>query len=123
MAEPVRPSSSERSSRILAIRGGALGDFILTLPALNGLREACGDLQLLTRPAYGKLARDFDLVSGWRALDAPEMTLLHARGAALDPSLRTWLGGFDRVVSWVPDPDGIFQEQIRSCGVQEFCQG
>ena len=49
--------------RVLAVRGGALGDFILTLPALGGLREAGFEVHLLTRPAYGQLAQDFGLVA------------------------------------------------------------
>ncbi len=123
MSELIHPRSGRQSRRVLAIRGGALGDFILTLPALQALRESCEDLQLLTRPAYGIFAREFDLVSGWRDLEAPDIAMLHVRGAPADPSLRNWLGSFDRVVSWVPDPDGIFQEQIRRCGVPDFCQG
>ena len=41
----------ETPRRVLAVRGGALGDFILTIPALGGLREAGFEVQLLTRPA------------------------------------------------------------------------
>ncbi len=108
--------------RILAVRGGALGDFILTLPALQQLRRAAGHLELLTRPAYGRFARDFGIVSGWRALNAPDATGLTVAGGGLSPSWQQWLGGFDAVVSWVPDPDGVFQEQIRRCGVADFHQ-
>ena len=33
-------------SRILVIRGGAIGDFILTLPALKALRDAQPDAHI-----------------------------------------------------------------------------
>ena len=44
--------------RVLAVRGGALGDFILTLPSLARMQSAGYRLSLLTRPAYGRLATD-----------------------------------------------------------------
>src|SRR5438445_13493831 len=33
-------------NRILVIRGGAIGDFILTLPTLKALRDACPHAQI-----------------------------------------------------------------------------
>jgi len=116
------PADTPSGRRILAVRGGALGDFILTLPAIRQLRCSASHLELLTRPAYGRFAQDFGLVSGWRALDAPDATWLTVAGGVLSASWLQWLGGFDAVVSWVPDPDGVFQEQIRRCGVAEFHQ-
>src|SRR5215813_4895722 len=37
---------SKRMERILVIRGGAIGDFILTLPALKALRDARPDAHI-----------------------------------------------------------------------------
>ena len=49
--------------RILIIRGGALGDFLLTLPAMDAIRRRQPDamITLVTRPAYGSLMH----ASGW----------------------------------------------------------
>ncbi|MES2469735.1 MAG: glycosyltransferase family 9 protein [Verrucomicrobiota bacterium] len=115
--------AAESPRRVLAVRGGALGDFILTLPALGGLREAGFEVQLLTRSAYGQLAQDFGLVSGWRSLEAPAVASLLVRGAHVDAAWRDWLAGFDSVISWLPDQDGAFQQQILACGVKRFHQG
>lgn len=109
--------------RVLAVRGGALGDFILTLPALRVLRVAGYEVELLTRPAYGRLAQDAGIVSGWRAVDSPPAAAVQMAGAGIDPGWREWLSGFDVVVSWLPDADGAFQQQVRSCGVRAFHQG
>ena len=109
--------------RVLAVRGGALGDFILTLPALGGLREEGFEVHLLTRPAYGQLAQDFGLVSGWRSLEAPAVAGLLVPGVEVDAAWRRWLAGFDDVISWLPDQDGVFQQQILACGVKRFLQG
>jgi heptosyltransferase III len=119
---PFYKNGSMKPRRILAVRGGALGDFILTLPALRALRGTGQELELLTHSAFGRLALDFGFVSGWRSLTAREAALLMVPGAAVDEDWREWLAGFDRVVSWMPDPDGAFQQQIRRCGVADFHQ-
>ena len=113
----------QRPRRILAVRGGALGDFILTLPALRAIRHAGHELELLTRPAYGRLAREFGFITAWRDLGCPEAALLTVPGAEIPLDWQAWLAGFDAVVSWVPDSDGAFQKQIRHAGVPVFCQG
>ncbi len=113
---------TEAPRRVLAVRGGALGDFILTLPALGGLREAGFEVHLLTRPAYGQFAQDFGLVSGWRNLEAPAVAGLLVPGVEVDAAWRGWLAGFETVISWLPDQDGVFQKQILACGVKQFLQ-
>ena len=122
MSDPPSPAT-ETPRRVLAVRGGALGDFILTLPALGGLREAGCEVQLLTRPAYGQFAQDFGLVSGWRSLEAPAVTGLLVPGTQVDAAWRGWVAGFETVISWLPDQDGAFQQQILACGVKRFLQG
>ncbi len=123
MTEPAK------SKRVLAVRGGALGDFLLTLPAIRDLREAGHEVGLLTRPAYGRLALETGLVSGWRGLDSVEAAALFSLSAELESGWREWLRGFDAVVSWVPDPDEVFRNQVQRCGVRTFrqadwrCQG
>ncbi len=114
---------TEAPRRVLAVRGGALGDFILTLPSLGGLREAGFEVHLLTRPAYGQFAQDFGLVSGWRSLEAPAVAGLLVPGVEVDAAWRGWLAGFETVISWLPDQDGVFQQQILACGVKRFLQG
>ena len=109
--------------RALAVRGGALGDFILTLPSLKALRDAGYEVELLTRPAYGRLAREAGQVSGWRSLESPDASALMVAGAEVTGEWKQWLSGFDVVVSWLPDDDQAFRQQILSCGAGTFYQG
>lgn len=110
--------------RILAVRRGALGDFILTLPALRALRESrpAAVMELLTLPAYGKLAQHFGFADGWRSVESSAAAALFCEGAAVDGGWREWLAGFDKIVSWLPDRDGVFQKQLAVFGTAEFCQ-
>ena len=47
--------------RILIIRGGALGDFILTIPVLYSLRKSFPKthIELMANPSFIPLARDY----------------------------------------------------------------
>jgi len=47
-------------NRVLVIRGGAIGDFILTLPALKALRDACpsAHMEILGYRHIAALAED-----------------------------------------------------------------
>ncbi len=93
---------------ILVLRGGALGDFLVTLPTLLALREAHPRhrLVLVGNRVAAELARRRGLVdevysqheSRWSALCLP---------GPLPPELADWLGAFDIVVSFWPDEDGV----------------
>ncbi|MDB6134287.1 MAG: lipopolysaccharide core biosynthesis protein [Verrucomicrobiales bacterium] len=102
---------------LLAVRRGALGDFILTLPALEELRESRPgvEIQLLTLPAYGALATHFGFADGWRSLESAPAALFQD-GAEVAPEWRKWLAGFQEIVSWLPDRDGAFRRQLAANG-------
>jgi heptosyltransferase III len=59
---------------LVAWRGGALGDFVATFPALQELRAQHPGvpLHLITRPAYGPLAVRLGLADSWSSLFAAE---------------------------------------------------
>lgn len=46
------------AQRWLVVRGGALGDFILTLPALEALRALGGEVRLVANPRFARLRPD-----------------------------------------------------------------
>ena len=93
--------------RILVLRGGALGDFLVTLPALGLLRARWPAARL---ELVGNLrAAELGLVGGY--LDAAHSQhearwIALYRDSALPPALAAWLGEFDLVVNYWPDPDG-----------------
>ena len=109
--------------RALAIRGGALGDFLLTLPALRALRKASAHLEILAYPSFADFARQRGLVDAGRSIEYGPMAGFFARGAVQDPALRDYFASFDLVLSYLYDPDGIFAENLRAAGVKRFVQG
>jgi heptosyltransferase III len=104
------------------IRGGAIGDFILTMPALRLLQEglpAC-DIEVLGYPGIIDLAEAAGLAVATRSLEHRSMALLFAKGAAIDPALSAWLCGFNLVVSYLFDPDGYLRGNMERIGVKTF---
>ena len=45
-------SNLHKRGRAILLRGGGLGDFILTLPLLSYMRKHYGEVTLLTKPSY-----------------------------------------------------------------------
>lgn len=111
--------------RVLVIRGGAVGDFILTLPALRLLRESLPDneVEVLGYPGISALAVAAGLADRTRALEHGGMARLFARGAAIDPELAAYLAGFNLVLSYLYDPDGIFRDNLVRAGVKTLIEG
>ncbi|MFM8655971.1 MAG: glycosyltransferase family 9 protein [Chthoniobacterales bacterium] len=109
--------------RVLVIRGGALGDFLLTLPVLCALRVASRHLEILAYPQFTALAREAGLVAGGRSIEYGPLAGFFARGAIQDPNLRDYFATFDAALSYLYDPDGIFAENLRASGLRRFVAG
>ena len=77
------------AGKILVIRGGAIGDFILTLPVLAALRERFPDVhrELLGYPRVADLALAAGLVDRVQSIDARPMASFFARGGPLPEQL------------------------------------
>ncbi|HEY1111610.1 MAG TPA: hypothetical protein VGE76_23345, partial [Opitutaceae bacterium] len=92
--------------KILVLRGGALGDFIVTLPTLAALRARWPEarLELVGNALAAQLAVRRGLLdaahsqhdSRWSTLFSP---------SPLHPDFAAWLATFDLVLNYWPDPD------------------
>lgn len=105
--------------RLLVIRGGAIGDFILTLPALRLLRQSVpgAHLEVLGYPGIAELAVKAGLAESVRSLGDPRLARLFARNAELAPDLADYLRSFTLVVSYLFDPDGILKANLEALGI------
>jgi len=93
--------------RILVLRGGALGDFLVTLPALGLLRRRwpAARIELAGNAVAGTLAVHRGVLDAVHSQHEARWLALFA-GAPLPPPLAEWLTGFDLIVNFWPDPDG-----------------
>ena len=111
--------------RILVIRGGAIGDFILTLPAIAALRRQFPEayLEVLGYPHIVQLAIAGDLVNQARPIEARALAGFFARNGALAEKMRDYFSEFDLIVSYLYDPDGIFHTNVGRCTPAQFIVG
>lgn len=109
-------------NRILVVRGGAIGDFILTLPAIGLLREHFPNahIEVLGRPHIAALAEKRFYADAVRSLDSASLASFFAEGAVLPPGLMDYFASFDLILSYLHDPDGIFAVNCRRCGTAQF---
>jgi len=110
-----------KKPRILVVRGGAIGDFIMTLPAIGALREHWPEahIEVLGYPHIAELAHKRHYADAIRSIDAKAMAGFFIPHAVLDPALMEYFGGFNVVISYLFDPDRIFSNNVRSCGVKQ----
>jgi len=110
------------SGRILVIRGGAIGDFILTLPAIKLLREAfpAAHLEIIGYRHIVALAEGRFYADAARSIEYGPMAGFFARRGTLSPEMTEYFGSFQQVVSYLFDPDGIFEANLRRAGVKNY---
>ena len=111
--------------KILVIRGGAIGDFILTLPALAALRQRFPEahLEVLGYPHIVQLALAGGIVDRVQPIEARALANFFARNAELSEELRDYFSGFNVIVSYLYDPDEIFQTNMGRCSRGQFIVG
>jgi heptosyltransferase-2 len=111
--------------KILVIRGGAIGDFILTLPVLVALREQFPDarLEVLGYMHIAQLALTGGLADDVKSIEARALASFFVPDGKLDESLAVYFAGFALIVSYLYDPDEIFQGNIRRCSTARFVVG
>jgi heptosyltransferase-2 len=112
-------------NRILVIRGGAIGDFILTLPALKALRGAQpqAHIEILGYKHIAVLAENRFYAQAVHSIEYGPLSRFFARNSELPAELADYFASFDLIVSYLYDPDRIFETNLRRCGVQNLICG
>ena len=107
------------------IRGGAIGDFILTLPALKALRDARpqAHIEILGYKHIAVLAENRFYAQAVHSIEYGPLARFFARDSELPPELADYFASFDLVVSYLYDPDRIFETNLRRCGVENLICG
>ena len=116
---------SQPQNKILVIRGGAIGDFILTLPLFAALRQQFPEtrLEVLGYPHIAQIALAGGLVDSVQSIEARALAGFFAPGGQLDEPLRDYFASFAVIVSYLYDPDSIFQRNVARCTKAQFIAG
>jgi heptosyltransferase III len=112
-------------NRILVIRGGAVGDFILSLPALRALRNTHPDthIEILGYKHIALLAENRFYAKAVRSIEYGPLSSFFAKDSELPGELVSYFASFDLIISYLYDPDRIFETNLRRCGVENLLCG
>ena len=112
-------------NRILVIRGGAIGHFILTLPALKTLRDARppAHIEILGYKHIGVIAENRFYAQAVRSIEYGQLARFFARDSELPAELADYFASFNLIVSYLYDPDQIFETNLRLTGVENLICG
>src|SRR5713226_7659546 len=112
-------------NRVLVIRGGAIGDFILTLPALKALRDAYPNahIEILGYKHITALAENRFYAQRVRSIESALLSRFFAKDADLPPELAKYFTEFDFIVTYLYDPDLIFEDNLQRSGARKIARG
>ncbi len=104
--------------RVLVLRGGAIGDFVLTLPALAAIRRTWPEarMELAGYPHIAQLAVAGQLADRVLSLDNVEFARLFSRDARFADEQVRYFRSFDLIISYLHDPDTIVQKNLKAAG-------
>ncbi len=108
--------------RLLVLRGGALGDFLLTLPVLRALRARWpgASLELVAHRRPAELALIAGLATRVRSLDAAFLADWFTPRRIWPAGERADLAAYDWVLSYLNDPDGALRANLLGGGVRRL---
>lgn len=112
-------------NRILVIRGGAIGDFVLTLPAIKLLRDRFpqAHLEILGYTHITALAQNRFYADAIRSIESGPLAAFFSMDSPLPTELIDYFSSFDLIVSYLFDPDRIFEGNLRRCRINAFVAG
>jgi heptosyltransferase-2 len=116
---------SNAKGRILVVRGGSIGEFILTLPVFAALRAQFPEteIEVLGYPRIAELAKTAGLVDEVRSIETRAAAGFFARNAPLDEDLSQYFASFSVIFSYLYDPDGFFQMNVCKVSAAQFIAG
>ncbi|MSR67189.1 MAG: glycosyltransferase family 9 protein [Pedosphaera sp.] len=113
------------SPRFLIIRGGAIGDFILTTPVIAAMREQWPNahIELLGYPHIAGLALAPELLDAVRPISSRGVATFYAEHGEPDSEFREYFRSFQQIISFLYDPDQVFENNMNDIGARRYLKG
>lgn len=111
--------------RFLVLRGGAIGDFIATLPALTALRQRWSDayIELVGYPHIACLALEGGVVDRVESLDRAQIANFFSLIPSFTQEQTEYIRSFDLIISYLHDPDGSVRRNLELAGARQVIYG
>jgi heptosyltransferase-3 len=107
--------------RILVLRGGAIGDFVMTLPVLAALRRRWPEsfVEILGYPHIASLALAGGLADSVRSLDRASAASLFVPEQPLPPEMALYVRSFDIIINFLYDPDDSVRTSLEKAEARQ----
>ncbi len=111
--------------RFLFLRGGAIGDFVLTLPALTAVRDNWPEayIEVLGYPHIARLAQAGGLADSVRSLDDAGMARFFSLRPVFPAEQIEYIRSFDIIFSYLHDMDGTVRNNLELAGARMVIYG
>ena len=121
MAEPIRT----HAPRFLLLRGGAIGDFIATLPVLQALRAQwpAAAIEIWGYPHVAELAVAAGLAQSVVSLDRAEMARFFVPEPQFTDAQVAAGRSFDLIFNYLHDPVGQVRSNLLLAGAKQVLSG
>lgn len=112
-------------TRFLVLRGGAIGDFIVTLPAIQAIRDQWPEayIECIGYPHIAKLGLEGGLIDRVESLDRARIVAFFSRPPSFTDEQVEWIRSFDIIFSWLHDPNGLVRENLELAGAKQVIYG
>ena len=105
--------------RILIVHPGALGDLLLALPAIISLRarrSPCS-ITVMAGSSFLSFLQHHRVADSTISVDSQALAALCAADLDSDTRWGAFYAGFDIVIAWMEDSDGMMEYSLRALGV------
>lgn len=111
--------------RILVARGGAIGDFILTLPVFAALRTRYpgATIEVLGYPHIATLSILGGLAEAVHPIESPAMTQMFIDHGRIPENVVRLFARFDLIISYLYDPEQTFEHNVRRISAAKYLSG
>ena len=108
---------------VFIIHPGTLGDVVLSLQALQGIRACWSqhELVMLVRKEIGKVLVQLKVVNRVMDMEGPVLSELLCDDPQLDRDFAEVLSRCDHAVAWLRDPERRLAENFKKLGVEQRC--
>jgi len=114
----VKNGSTVPGKNLLIIHQGALGDFILTFPAITRLHKYYKPIDVLCQSQPGKLAKALGMVKNWYPAEAASFASLFSD--QIDPKIKAILKQYDKFVIFTLSDR--LEQSINSVSTNSSCR-